>query len=369
MISTLAIEESIAQPVQQNKMQIVFAIDVTGSMGGLIQAAKDKIWSIANSLKQGNPNIDLEIGLVAYKDRGDNFVTKIVGLNSDIDAVFAEINSLSANGGGDDPESVNQALNDAVTKMSWGHAPNDIRTIFLVGDCPPHMDYKRDTPYQKTCETALQKDIVINTIQMGQHRGTEPVWREIAALTHGEYNSTDMNVNQVVIATPYDDLIKQKSIELEQSKVFYGNANKVAEEKKVVQDKIKSTSTMTSESAARRADYLTNSVASDDYYGSSEIINEIKEGNIAIEDISYDELPEEIKVLEEDERTQKLEEMVQERVEAEDELDELIRQRDSYVTTNTSVEVVETSLTNKVIQSVKKQAKKKDIKLEGKAKF
>ena len=48
----------------QGKIQVVFALDATGSMSGLIGAAKEKIWSIAGSLAQANPAPKIEMGLL-----------------------------------------------------------------------------------------------------------------------------------------------------------------------------------------------------------------------------------------------------------------------------------------------------------------
>lgn len=55
---------------------MVFALDATGSMAGLIAAAKDKIWSIAGSLAQTDDSIPIELGLIFYRDKGDAFITK-----------------------------------------------------------------------------------------------------------------------------------------------------------------------------------------------------------------------------------------------------------------------------------------------------
>src|SRR5262245_50839715 len=95
MFITLAMEcNTKAQydetPVDNNelkkpKMQVVFALDATGSMSGLISAAKDKIWSIVSSLAQTQTTPDIEIGLVFYRDRGDEFITKRIPLTDSMD--------------------------------------------------------------------------------------------------------------------------------------------------------------------------------------------------------------------------------------------------------------------------------------------
>src|SRR6516165_10122003 len=99
------------QPVKkeaQPKVEVVFCLDTTGSMKGLISAAKQKIWSISNQITTGNPTPYVKVGLVAYRDRGDAYITKVFDLTDDLDKVYGDLMGLQAFGGGDFPESVNQ---------------------------------------------------------------------------------------------------------------------------------------------------------------------------------------------------------------------------------------------------------------------
>src|SRR5439155_871771 len=82
------------------------------------------------------------VGLVAYRDRGDAYITKVIDLTDDLDEVHKQLMGFKAEGGGDEPESVNQALDDAVHKVKWSTGKKTLRIIFLVGDAAPHMDYK-----------------------------------------------------------------------------------------------------------------------------------------------------------------------------------------------------------------------------------
>src|SRR3954462_122694 len=122
------------------KVEVVFCLDTTGSMGGLIEGAKQKIWAISNQIVAGRPTPNLKVGLLAYRDRGDAYVTKMTELTDDLDQIYATIKEFKAEGGGDTPESVNQALNDSVTRFKWSDDKETLRIVFLVGDAPPHMD-------------------------------------------------------------------------------------------------------------------------------------------------------------------------------------------------------------------------------------
>src|ERR1700742_4704144 len=79
----------------KSKVEVVFCLDTTGSMGGLIDGAKAKIWSICNQIAGGKPTPDLKVGLVAYRDKGDTYVTKVFDLTDDLDKVHAELKTFA----------------------------------------------------------------------------------------------------------------------------------------------------------------------------------------------------------------------------------------------------------------------------------
>ena len=144
----------IVAPVGNPKVDVVFVLDTTGSMSGLIQTAKEKIWSIASTMASAQPTPEIRIGLVAYRDRGDHYVTKVVDLSDDLDSVYATLMDFRADGGGDTPESVNKALYDAVHNMSWSQGTQAYQVVFLVGDAPPHMDYQDEMKYPEIVAAA-----------------------------------------------------------------------------------------------------------------------------------------------------------------------------------------------------------------------
>src|SRR5437667_1107505 len=125
------------KPAKKPQVEVVFCLDTTGSMTELIKAAKEKIWSISNQIASGKPTPELKVGLVAYRDKGDAYITKVHDLSGDLDAVYANLKTFEAQGGGDIPEHVNQALFEAVHKIKWSTDKKTLRIIFLVGDAAP----------------------------------------------------------------------------------------------------------------------------------------------------------------------------------------------------------------------------------------
>src|SRR5688572_21744596 len=85
-------------------LEMVFVLDTTGSMGGLLEGAKQKIWSIVNEVQQKQSRPSVRVGLIAYRDRTDAYVTQITPLTSDLDKVYSDLMDFEAAGGGDHPE-------------------------------------------------------------------------------------------------------------------------------------------------------------------------------------------------------------------------------------------------------------------------
>src|SRR5512137_2003830 len=70
---------------EKPKIEVCFVLDSTGSMSGLIEGAKQKIWSIANEMISAKPTPEIRLGLVGYRDRGDEYVIRKFDLSDDID--------------------------------------------------------------------------------------------------------------------------------------------------------------------------------------------------------------------------------------------------------------------------------------------
>lgn len=87
-------------PAKAPHIEVCLVLDTPGSMGGLIEGAKRKIWSIANQMITTQPQPQLKIALVAFRDRGDEYVTRLVDLTVDLHAVYANLQALTAGGGG-----------------------------------------------------------------------------------------------------------------------------------------------------------------------------------------------------------------------------------------------------------------------------
>lgn len=317
------------KPQQQPLIEVVFVLDTTGSMGGLIDGAKQKIWSIINELKQGRPEPVLRIGLVGYRDRGDAYVTRHSDLSEDIDAVYTDLMSFQAGGGGDTPESVNQALHEAVNRFQWSRDPDTLRVVFLVGDAPP-KSYQDDVPYTTTCALARDKDIIINTIQCGRMTETTGIWKSIAQMGHGGFAAIRQDGGMVVATSPYDAQIEKLNRDISATVLPYGNRVQRDSARK----KMEVASGLGGYAAAERQMYVAASEPSAAITGRGDLLADVTNDAVDLDELSKKDLPDEFKGLSKNEIEAKIIGKIERRRKMQEELAQLLDQRKTYIEEN-----------------------------------
>lgn len=346
------------------QIELVFALDTTGSMSGLIEAAKDKIWSIANSMATAKPAPNIKIGIVGYRDRGDTYITTRSDMTDNLDRVYQTLMGFEAQGGGDGPESVNRALYDAVHENNWSKDnKSTYKVIFLVGDAPPHMDYQDDVPYQTTCKAASEQGIIINTIQCGELSETQSVWEDIARRCDGNYFRVSQGGDSTVYETPYDKEISEKSKSLDGTKVYYGDKSSI-EKARLKQSAVEDIYSKAKDSAiAKRSSFNLSGSGKKNFLGDQELIDSVTTGKVKIEEIKDSELPKDMQAMTVDERKRLIADKSKEREKVTTELRALTEKRQAYIQEKVSQEKDkgEQSLDMKIFKCIQKQAEEKNI--------
>ncbi len=361
-----AAEPAASEPARP-QIEVVFVLDTTGSMSGLIQAAKEKIWAIANTLATTKPAPDIKMGLVGYRDRGDEYVTRRTDLTNDLDAVYEKLMGFQAGGGGDTPESVNQALHEAVTKMDWGKSEKTYRVIFLVGDCPPHMDYEDDVKYPETCQMAARAGLIVNTIQCGNDRDTEPVWTDISNKAEGRHFRVEQSGGAILASTPFDKELAELSGALEGTRLYYGSADELAKskEREEVAGKIHATATVSAR--ARRAGFLASEAGESSFAGEHELVKDMDEGRVKIAELKEEELPENLQKMTPEEREKFLADQSAKRKETQAKIKGIAAKRQAYIEEQVRKSALEgkQSLDFAIFNCIQEQAGKKGIVYKG----
>lgn len=308
------------------RVELVFALDTTGSMSGLIDGAKRKIWSIAQFIAEGQPKPDVRIGLVAYRDIGDAYVTRFYDLSDDLDTVFEHLSSFEAGGGGDTPEHVSKALYDAVYKTSWTADQSALKQIYLVGDAPPHTDYSDGYDYKKISKHAHELGIHINTIRCGSDPETAMVWNQIASAAAGEFASIDQSGGVRVAATPFDGEMQRLNAALVGTAIGYGRGR--AE----VTRKVAAATTMSAPAAADRAGYY--GVKGGAVGGEGDLVDDFENGKAKPRDLKAEELPPEMAAMDESKREAFVKEKVAERNKIQAEINTVAKHRQEWLKKN-----------------------------------
>jgi hypothetical protein len=322
--------EGYPGPKEEKRPQIdvAFLLDTTGSMVDLIHGAKIKIWSIAKEMLDAEVAPDLRMALIGYRDRGDAYVTRTYDLTDDIDRIYGELLKFEAEGGGDRPESVNQALDDAVNGLSWDRGDSVYRVVFLVGDAPPKMSYRDDVKYPVTARLAAEKDIVINTVLAGGASDTGKIWREIAHLSQGRFAAIPQSGNMQVIETPFDQDIQTLNLRLNGTALLYGRQAQQEE----AQQKLDRTALAPRSVIADKSAYLKSKGSSEEIItGRGELINDLAEGRVTLDELTPETLPEDLKALSPDERAAAIADQVRLRESLRHEIDGLVGKRDLYI--------------------------------------
>lgn len=173
----------IPDPVE---LDIVFVMDTTGSMGEEIARLRRTIELIYLNLAGVDPRVVVRFGMVLYKDRGDEYVTKNVPLTADLEAFQAALEEVSADGGGDVPEDLQSALFQTVNNLEW--TDDGVRLAFIITDAPPQLQDEPGLRYPDTAAVAAERGIKIHSVGTGGlELQAEYILRQISQYTGGRY--------------------------------------------------------------------------------------------------------------------------------------------------------------------------------------
>ncbi len=180
LLVTLA-RDNQSQSAAAAPVDLMFVIDTTGSMSDELLFLQTELSDIINAVTR--QQADIKIGLVFYRDYGDEYVVRAHGFSGDMNSVQLNLNQEFASGGGDYPEAMDQALQTALG-ADW--RDNSRKVLFLVADAPPHSDRMRAT--WTAAEQARLKNIhMVPVAASGVGEDAEYIMRSTAALTNSRY--------------------------------------------------------------------------------------------------------------------------------------------------------------------------------------
>jgi len=323
----LAAAEARATSHDYKRVEVAFVLDSTGSMGDLIEGAKRKIWSIAGSIVDQNPDAEISMALVTYRDKGDDYVVKSTPLSEDVQGLYGKLIKIEADGGGDTPESVNEALDKTISGLQWTQGSDTRRIVFLVGDAPPHTDYN-EKRYPEILRDAAQQKIIVNTVQAGDADDTQHIWKEIAQEGNGRYLSIPQDGGDVVvIETPFDGDILQLQRDLDQSVVPYGSLERKAEVAGKMSDRAAAPPSVSLDSSGFYAKRSRKEVVT----GGGDFVADAMSGDADVSAMPAPELPDVLKDKTPEQRQAWTKDKIAARNALQDKIAALVAKRDAFV--------------------------------------
>ena len=164
-------------------LDLMFVFDTTGSMGDELRYLQTEFEDIAKKVADQNTRYSINF----YRDEGDEYVVKSNEFTYNSELVLSQLNQEFADGGGDYPEAVEQALYDGIMNHDWNS--DSVKLLFLILDAPPHSGDTQinDTLQKSIIEAANQGIRIIPVASSGVDKDTETFLRTIAILTGGTY--------------------------------------------------------------------------------------------------------------------------------------------------------------------------------------
>ena len=163
----------------------MFVFDATGSMGDELRYLQAEMKDVIARAKDATGGLDLRTGAVVYRDHGDEYITRISRLTDEIKTTQAFIDKQEANGGGDFPEAVPEALMAALNSAGWNEDAR-ARIAFLILDAPCHSDSATIALlHDQLLNAAAQGIRIVPVVCSGLDKSGEYLMRAIALATNG----------------------------------------------------------------------------------------------------------------------------------------------------------------------------------------
>ena len=314
----------IAEPARD--IEIVIALDVSDSMSGLIDSAKQRLWDIVNELGRAQPQPRLRLAILSYGDprygAGNGYVRVDLPFTTDLDAVNRTLFSFTTNGG---DEYVASAVTTAVDKLQWTSPGRGLRMLFVAGNEGAAQDPQ--ITLAAATEAAVSNGIVVNTIYCGHSNdGDAAGWREVATSTRGLFASIDQHAAAVAnIATPMDARLAELNRELNETYVVFGKDGANYRSNQLEQDA--NAASMSPTALASRAVAKAGAL----YDSSTWDLVDALEAGTRIEDIPESELPSPMQSMDRDEREAFVGAQAGKRKRLRSEIDELAEARRDFI--------------------------------------
>lgn len=180
--ATLTIDGDTSPP---SKLDLALVLDVTGSMADELNYLTVEFESIIERVESDYGRVDMRFSLVVYRDEGDDFVTRTFDFTDDPQQMRSWLSDQRADGGGDFPEAMDQALVDA-EDFEWRTGDDVARVLILNADAPPQPQNISRT-FDSSRQLAENGVRIYPLAASGVDRSAEFLMRTMAATSGGRH--------------------------------------------------------------------------------------------------------------------------------------------------------------------------------------
>lgn len=165
------------------QLDLLLTLDATGSMADEVTYLQAELVAILDRLRARLPALDIRVGFIVYRDKGDAYVLRDVPFTQDLDAFKTALAEQAAQGGGDMPEAMHVAL-EAGLKFDW--RDDAVKVNLLVADAPPHDD-RIDASWAVGQISRSRGIHIVSLAASGVDETAEFILRGLSQLTAGRY--------------------------------------------------------------------------------------------------------------------------------------------------------------------------------------
>lgn len=326
-VSSAAVVEVPSIPPPANPIvEVAICLDTSGSMDGLLEAAKQKLWTIVNEFVFAEPQPKLRVALLTYGNDGHNqengWVQLETGLTEDLDLVSKILFEQTTNGG---TELVGRVVHAATRQLQWSKAPGALKLIVVAGN--ESADQDAVVRYADACKAAITGEIMVNAIYCGPPTHADAqAWQQVARLADGQFASIDKDNGTVVMETPFDVRLAELSLDLNGTYLAYGERGEWFGANQIAQDE--NAAARNGEAAATRAFCKANVLYN---CASWDLVDAYALGTLVLADVKVETLPEEMKTMTLEERQAHIEAKAAERKKLQAEVNRISAQRQQFV--------------------------------------
>lgn len=325
--TTNAPTASVASPKEAvtHDVDLAICLDTSGSMDGLIESAKQKLWTIVNELATAKPRPRLRVALYQYGNDGltseNGWVQRLCPLTDNLDEVYDQLFKLQTNGG---TEFVARVVRAATSELEWSKQTHALKMIVVAGNEPATQDTKY--PLEATCRETIGRGIIVNTIFCGPEAdGRNTGWADAARWADGQYAAIDQNTGTVVVSTPHDKELLALNEELNKTYLAYGSGGAKGVSLQITQDA--NAAIAGAPAAAQRVAAKSTAL----YRNASwDLVDAVKDGKLRLTDVKAEELPVEMQNMSSEEREAHVKKMAQTRANLQEKIHKVDAMRQAY---------------------------------------